>query len=675
MIPLFSGHIAFIRRWSGTGASATDCYFKEETYLCMQRTDPMKDIHDLLERYWGYASFRPLQEEIIRSVLAGKDTLALMPTGGGKSITYQIATLAQEGMCVVVTPLIALMKDQVEALQRRNIPAEAIYTGMERVQVESIINKCIFLSVKFLYISPERLVSEHFRQKLRQMKISLLTVDEAHCISQWGYDFRPSYLRIAEIRSFFPQAPVLALTATATPAVAEDIQRQLKFAGTNVLSASFRRENISYIVRETNDKPGELLHILSSLPASAIVYVRKRDRAEQLVRFLNEKGIKAGFYHAGLNSVQREQRQDAWKKDEIPVIVATNAFGMGIDKPDVRFVVHYDIPDSPEAYFQEAGRAGRDGKRAYAVLLYNKAAVAALKARVANGFPEKKYIKQVYEALGNYFQIAEGSGNGYAFEFEPEVFIKNFGLDIARTWSAIEILQVGGYLECTTDVNSRSRICFLVSREKLGDFRGDDDFQEHLLELLMRKYPGIFSQYVWMSEEFLAQEMASDRTTVYRTLVELAKKKIVSYVPGNDRPYIVYHQPRLPSSYIEIGREAYEDRKKAYETKVREMVRYVEENTECRQLSLMRYFGREESKPCGICDICLGKKKNIRKPDRRNAEAAVMKLLEEGDREIKEIVRRFGEEDRKLVLESIRRLLDDGKIRYKSPTVLTVADQ
>lgn len=631
----------------------------------------MKEIHDLLERYWGYDSFRPLQEEIIRSVLDGKDTLALMPTGGGKSITYQVAALAQEGICVVITPLIALMKDQVEALQRRNIPAEAIYTGMERERVESVINKCIFLPVKFLYISPERLASENFRVKLRQMKISLFAVDEAHCISQWGYDFRPSYLRIAEIRSFFPQAPILALTATATQAVAEDIQRQLKFVQSHVLSTSFRRENISYIVRQADDKPGELLHILSRLQASTIVYVRKRDRAEQLARFLNEKGIKAGFYHAGLSSAQRERRQDAWKKDEVPVIVATNAFGMGIDKPDVKIVVHYDIPDSPEAYFQEAGRAGRDGQRAYAVLLYNKAAVAALKTRVTKGFPEKKYIKRVYESLGNYFQIAEGSGAGYAFEFDAETFVKNFGLDYARTLSALTILQVGGYLECTTEVNSRSRICFLISREKLGNMREEDGLQGYLLELLMRKYPGIFSQYVWVSEEFLAQESASDRTTVYKTLVELARRKIVSYVPGNDRPYIIYHQPRLPPSYLEIGKEAYEDRKKSYQIKVNEMVRYIEDDAQCRQLSLMRYFGQKENNPCGICDICLGKKRVVRRPDRRNAENAVLKLLEERDMEIKELVHRLGDDNKELFLESIRRLLDEGKIRYTSPMVLT----
>ena len=367
-------------------------------------------IHEILKQYWGYDEFRSLQEEIILSVLEGKDTLALMPTGGGKSITYQVPALVLEGICLVVTPLIALMKDQVEELQKRGIVAEAIYTGMGKEQIESTLNKAIAGKIKFLYVSPERLASEQFRARLKQMHLSMLAVDEAHCISQWGYDFRPSYLRIAEIRENFRQIPVLALTATATPRVAEDIQQQLKFEVPHVLSKSFRRDNIAYVVRKANDKLGELLHILSSLKASAIVYVRKRAGAEELARFLKAKGIEADFYHAGLTSFQREQKQEAWKKGEVPVIVATNAFGMGIDKPDVRIVVHFDIPDSPEAYFQEAGRAGRDGKKAYAVLLYNEAALTALKKRVTQGFPDKNYIRQVYRLLGDFFGLEEGLG-------------------------------------------------------------------------------------------------------------------------------------------------------------------------------------------------------------------------------------------------------------------------
>lgn len=633
----------------------------------------MEDIRDILKQYWGYDAFRSLQEEIILSVLSGKDTLALMPTGGGKSITYQVAGLAKEGICVVITPLIALMKDQVEDLKRRQIQAEAVYTGMEREHVESVINKCIFSPVKFLYISPERLASERFRIKLKQMKVSLFAVDEAHCISQWGYDFRPSYLRIAEVRTFFPEAPVLALTATATPDVVEDIQKQLHFTCPNVLSKSFRRENISYVVRNVNDKLGELLHILSKLQASAIVYVRKRNTAEQLARFLSENGVKADFYHAGLIARQRTQRQEDWKNDITPVIVATNAFGMGIDKPDVRIVVHFDIPDCPEAYFQEAGRAGRDGKRAYAVLLCNPAAVIALKSRITKGFPEKKYIRQVYEALGNYFQIAEGSGAGYAFEFDTDAFVRDFGLDYVRTFSAIQILQVGGYLECTTDINSRSRINFTISREALAYFRPDDDLQNRIIELLMRRYPGIFTQYVWISEDYLAQEAGVKRKEIYETLIALAKRRIISYVPGNERPYIVYHQPRLPVSYLTIGKAAYEDRKKAYASKIKEMVRYIEDSSRCRQLVLMDYFGQKEKKGCGICDVCLETKKHTTSGDKTRIEDEIIAILMNKDTDLKILVHRLEEQfDRELVVATVRNLLDKGKIYYKTPLLLSV---
>lgn len=630
-----------------------------------------KEIREILKRYWGYEEFRSLQEEIICSVISGKDTLALMPTGGGKSITYQVAALARQGMCLVITPLIALMKDQTEDLKKRGISAEAIYTGMQREQVESVINKCIYNDIRFLYVSPERLASEKFRMSLKQMPVSFLAVDEAHCISQWGYDFRPSYLQIAEVRSLFPQAPILALTATATPEVAADIREQLKFADYQVFSKSFKRENLVYVVRKANDKLGELEHILSALQGSAIVYVRKRDTAEQLARFLNSKNIRAEFYHAGLSSLLREKRQEDWKEDKTPVIVATNAFGMGIDKPNVRVVVHFDIPDSPEAYFQEAGRAGRDGKKAYVVLLTNPASVTALKTRITKGFPEKSYIKKVYEALGNYFQIAEGAGKGYAFEFNPELFVKNFELDHAKTHSAIQILQLEGYLECTDDVNSRSRICFIVSRDALNDFVADTEFQEKLLVLLMRKYAGIFTQYIYINEQYLADEMGFGRQAVYESLMGLARRKIISYIPGNDRPYIIYHQPRLPLSYLTIHPDVYEKRKNAYATKVNEMVRYVEDAGKCRQLFLMRYFGQKDKVPCGICDLCLQKKKKQGKATKKQIDEVLLHMLEKEERNIRELVRSF-EEEQELVIERIRHFLDEGVFYYKSPFVLAL---
>ncbi len=629
----------------------------------------MSGIRELLKQYWNYEEFRSLQEEIIRAVLSGKDTLALMPTGGGKSITYQVSALAMEGMGLVITPLIALMKDQVEDLKARNIPAEALYTGMAPDQVESVINKCIYNGIKFLYISPERLASEKFRTRLKQMQVGLIAVDEAHCISQWGYDFRPSYLRIAEVRTFFPQAPVLALTATATPEVVRDIQKQLNFREEYVLSKSFRRDNLAYVVRKVNNKLDELLHILSRVQGSAIVYVRKRDRAEELSRFLNENGIGSDFYHAGLSPLLREKKQEDWKDNLVRVMVSTNAFGMGIDKPDVRVVVHFDIPDSPEAYFQEAGRAGRDGQKAYAVLLCNEATVTALKERITQGYPDKSFIRRVYECLGNYFQIAEGAGEGFAFEFDVIDFIRNFKLDQVRTLSALNILQVGGYLECTTNVNSRSRICFLVSRERLDSYVPENEFTERLLILLMRRYAGIFVQYIYLNEQALADELGANRRRVYEALITLARVKIISYVPGNDRPYVVYHQPRLPVGYVTIGKEAYEDRKKAYEGKVREMVRYIEEPDTCRQLSLIRYFGQKETIPCGICDVCLQNKKP--RPDRKAIRDSLLEILGRQDMELKALVREV-QGDEKEVLAQIRVLLDENRIYYKTPILLSV---
>lgn len=629
-----------------------------------------QEIRDILKQYWGYDEFRSLQEDIICSVISGKDTLALMPTGGGKSITYQVAGLKLEGVCIVITPLIALMKDQVEGLRKLGISAETVYTGMTSAQVESAINKSIAGKVKFLYVSPERLASEHFRLRLKQMQVSLLTVDEAHCISQWGYDFRPSYLRIAEVRTFFPDAPVLALTATATQEVIEDIQRLLKFPRFHVLSKSFRRENVSYVVRKANDKMGELLHILSKLPACAIIYVRKRATTEELAKFLTGHGVKADFYHAGLTAWQREKKQEDWKNDITPVIVATNAFGMGIDKPDVRLVVHFDIPDSPEAYFQEAGRAGRDGKKAYAVLLCNEATLTALKMRVAKGFPEKGYIRQVYQALGNFFQLEEGEGKGKAFEFDSDVFVKNFKLDYVKSLAAIHILQVSGYLECTTDVHSRSRVCFLVMRDRLYHIDLYTHLAERLLELVMRTYSGVFVQYAFISEDFLADKLGVERQEVYHTFIDLAKRKIISYIPGNDRPYIVYHQPRLPASYLLISKEAYEDRRMTYERKINYMSAYIEREEGCRQLFLMQYFGQQEDRPCGVCDLCVAMKKQGVPVDKRAIDKGILEILSEKDMSVSELVRIFPDQ-RELVIERLRLLLDDRVLFYKTPTILS----
>ena len=630
-----------------------------------------RDIKEILKTYWGYDDFRSLQEEIIRSVLDGKDTLALMPTGGGKSLTYQVSGLAMEGVCLVVTPLIALMKDQVEDLKNRQIPAEAIYTGMRRDRVESIINKCIYDTVKFLYVSPERLYSERFREKLRLMNVCLITVDEAHCISQWGYDFRPPYLRIAEVREFFPGVATLALTATATPEVVEGIQKQLHFSTPNVLSKSFRRENISYVIRDTEAKPLELFNILSKVQGGAIVYVRTRLKASSIAAFLNKSGIKSDFYHAGLSSAQRARRQEAWKSGMVPVVVATNAFGMGIDKADVRVVVHYDVPDSPEAYFQEAGRAGRDGKRAYAVLLSSRAALGGLQKRIDDAFPPKDYILRVYEALANYYQLGEGEGQGRAFEFNLKLFARNFKLNEARVMSAISILEVAGFLGYTTDINSRSRVMFTVLRDRLYEFETGDPLLERLMVLLMRNYAGIFVQDAYVDEGFLADQLDVTRKVLYDAFISLAKRKIIRYVPGDVKPYIVYYQPRLPLSYITIGREAYENRKELFVTKIGAMARYIRDDETCRQLLLMEYFGQKEEKPCGICDVCIGKKKRLHREERKSLEEQILQVLAKQNTNIRELVRQLGE-DEEVVIGQVRKLLDEGKIQYVSTLELGI---
>ena len=630
-----------------------------------------RDIKEILKTYWGYDDFRSLQEEIIRSVLDGKDTLALMPTGGGKSLTYQVSGLAMEGVCLVVTPLIALMKDQVEDLKNRQIPAEAIYTGMRRDRVESIINKCIYDTVKFLYVSPERLYSERFREKLRLMNVCLITVDEAHCISQWGYDFRPPYLRIAEVREFFPRVATLALTATATPEVVEDIQKQLHFSTPNVLSKSFRRENISYVIRDTEAKPLELFNILSKVQGGAIVYVRTRLKASSIAAFLNKSGIKSDFYHAGLSSAQRARRQEAWKSGKVPVVVATNAFGMGIDKADVRVVVHYDVPDSPEAYFQEAGRAGRDGKRAYAVLLSSRAALGGLQKRIDDAFPPKDYILRVYEALANYYQLGEGEGQGRAFEFNLKLFARNFKLNEARVMSAISILEVAGFLGYTTDINSRSRVMFTVLRDRLYEFETGDPLLERLMVLLMRNYAGIFVQDAYVDEGFLADQLDVTRKVLYDAFISLAKRKIIRYVPGDVKPYIVYYQTRLPLSYITIGREAYENRKELFVTKIGAMARYIRDDETCRQLLLMEYFGQKEEKPCGICDVCIGKKKRLHREERKSLEERILQVLAKQNTNIRELVRQLGE-DEEVVIGQVRKLLDEGKIQYVSTLELGI---
>ena len=567
----------------------------------------MNKYQEILKQYWGYDSFRDLQEEIITSIGEGKDTLGLMPTGGGKSITFQVPALAQSGLCIVITPLIALMKDQVQNLRKRGIKALAIYSGMTRQEIVTALENCICGDYKFLYISPERLDTEIFRIKLRSMKVSMITVDESHCISQWGYDFRPAYLKIAEIRELLPGVPVLALTATATPEVVKDIQSRLNFREENVFRMSFERKNLAYIVRKTDNKTGELLHILKRIDGSAIIYVRNRRRTKEITELLMQEGITADFYHAGLDNAVKDLRQKRWQNGEIRVMVATNAFGMGIDKPDVRIVLHIDLPDSPEAYFQEAGRAGRDGLKAYAVILYAKSDKMTLHKRVADTFPEKEYILQVYEHLQYYYQMAMGDGFQCIREFNLEEFCRKFKYFPVPVDSALKILTQAGYLEYTDEQDNASRILFTIRRDELYKLREMGTEAETLIQTILRSYTGVFTDYAYISEDTLAIRTGLTRQQIYNILVTLTKRRIVDYIPHKKTPYIIYTRERLELRYLHIPASVYEERKARYEARIKAMEEYVTSESVCRSRMLLRYFGEKNEHNCKQCDVCLNR--------------------------------------------------------------------
>ena len=568
--------------------------------------EPENDIYRrLLKQYWGYDNFRGIQEDIIRSIGRNEDTLGLMPTGGGKSVTFQVPALAREGLCLVVTPLIALMKDQVQNLKARGIRALCIHAGMGRQEIVTTLENAIFGNYKFLYVSPERLDTDIFRAKLGRMRVSMITVDESHCISQWGYDFRPAYLKIAEIRDLLPGVPVLALTATATPEVVEDIQRHLRFPHANVFRMSFERKNLAYVVRRTEDKARELLHILGRVPGSAIIYVRNRRRTKEVAEWLAGEGITADYYHAGLDDAAKDLRQHRWQRGESRVIVATNAFGMGIDKPDVRLVVHLDLPDSIEAYFQEAGRAGRDGQKAYAVILYGRTDKGALKHRIPDTFPDKDYIKEVYEHLQYYYQMAMGDGLGCVREFDIEDFCRKFKYFPVPVDSALRILTQAGYLDYTDEQDNASRLLFTVRRDELYRHNGLGDEADRLIRLLLRLYTGLFTDYAFIDEGALATRTGLSHHQVYESLLRLSRLGIVHYVPRKKIPHITYTRERTELSRLHIPPAVYEERKQRYEARVNAMLEYVENDTACRSRLLLRYFGEKNGHDCGQCDTCL----------------------------------------------------------------------
>lgn len=587
-----------------------------------------------------------------------------MPTGGGKSITFQVPALAKEGMCLVITPLIALMKDQVQNLKKRGIKALAIYSGMSRQDIIITLENCIFGNYKFLYISPERLDTEIFRTKLRKMHISMITVDESHCISQWGYDFRPAYLKIAEIRELLPGVPVLALTATATPEVVKDIQARLHFRHKNVFRMSFERNNLAYIVRKTENKTAELLHILRSMPGSAIVYVRNRRRTKEITELLNNEHITADFYHAGLDDATKDIRQHRWQSGESRVMVATNAFGMGIDKPDVRIVIHMDLPDSIEAYFQEAGRAGRDGQKAYAVILYAKSDKTTLHKRIPDTFPEKEYIRDVYEHLQYYYQMAMGDGLDCVREFNIEDFCRKFKYFPVPVDSALRILTQAGYLEYTAEQDSTSRILFTIRRDELYRLREMGEDMDRLIQAVLRSYTGVFTDYTYINEDSLAIRTGLTRRQIYEMLVHLAKLRIVSYIPHKKTPYIIYTRERVEAQRIHISPEVYEHRKARYETRINAMLDYVTNDTVCRSRMLLDYFGERNEHNCGQCDTCISlrsKSKASEQPDRETLCAKVCGILSRESLTPAGLLKQLPM-DKELLTEILHRLSDEGKI-------------
>tara|TARA_R110002050_G_scaffold34967_1_gene88167 strand:- start:13103 stop:15034 length:1932 start_codon:yes stop_codon:yes gene_type:complete len=621
----------------------------------------VSDFKSILTRYWGYSNFRPLQEEIIQSIADGHDTLGLMPTGGGKSITFQVYSLAKPGICLVITPLISLMKDQVENLNKKGIKALAIHSGLSQREIKIAFDKASWGDYKFLYLSPERVNTERFKDHLANMDINLITVDEAHCISQWGYDFRPSYRKITELRKLLPDVPVLALTATATREVEKDIQKQLDFKKEHVLRKSFFRDNLIYIVREREDKMPYLLQSVQRAKGTGIVYVRSRKLTKEISEYLRKNNISADYYHAGLSSLNREKKQDDWKSGKTRVIVATNAFGMGIDKANVRFVIHYGPADSPEAYFQEAGRAGRDGNKAYAVLIYSKSDVLALKKNIEKSFPEIQVIKNVYQALCNTFQLAVGYGINQTRDFNLGEFASKYTMQIQTIYNSIKILQREGYLELTDESDNPSRLIFIVGRDDLYKFQVANASFDGFIKLILRSYSGLFTDYVPINEELLAKRAGLTVEVVYRFLNHLNSYKIIHYIPRKNTPYIYFPKERIDISRLKISKEHYTDRKHDYQKRVEAMIHYSTQKLKCRSQVLLQYFGEDESVRCGNCDVCLERNElGLSKLEFDRLAGEIRENLTEACSFEELIMKLKGNEDRKIKV--IHWLMDNGKI-------------
>lgn len=618
---------------------------------------------EALKRYWGYDGFRPLQDEIIRSVLNGNDTLALLPTGGGKSICFQVPAMVRDGICIVVSPLVALMKDQVEGLKSKGIEAVAIYAGMGKREIDILLDNCIYGKIKFLYLSPERLLSELVRIRISYMNVNLIAVDEAHCISQWGYDFRPPYMKVSELRAIHPKVPVLALTATATRFVRNDIAEKLEMKQPHIFVQSFARKNLSYVVLDDEDKYKKLLGIITNVKGSGLVYVRNRRETAEVAHFLLRNGIAADFYHAGVEKEERFKKQEAWKRNRIRVMVATNAFGMGIDKPDVRFVVHLDLPDSLEAYYQEAGRAGRDEQKAYTVLLANASDQRSLKAKYADSFPSVEEIKKVYHYLGNYFQLAYGAGEGLTFSFDLADFCKRFSLGVMKTMAALKFLEHDGYLTLSENIFLPSRVLFLVGNEDVYRFQIENAGYDPLIKAILRSYGGSFEQYVKISESDIAGKIRLSYKDVVRMLNNLQEQGLLSYLPQSDQPQLQYLRPRLDFIHMDIDVRYIEQRKQIQTDQINAVLAYAGKQ-ECRSVQLLTYFDEPGSEKCGICDVCLAEKKvNDAGELEDKIDFELITLLQVEMLSLDHLVAALGTGTENQRLDRIRTLLDAGKIK------------
>jgi ATP-dependent DNA helicase RecQ len=616
----------------------------------------------ILTKYWGFTSFKPLQEQIIMSVAEGKDTLGLMPTGGGKSITFQVPAMAHDGICLVITPLIALMKDQVMRLNSLKIKSVAIHTGMNREEIDIALENCIFGGYKFLYVSPERISTPVFQAKAQRLNLSLVAIDEAHCISQWGYDFRPSYLKIASLRDFIDEkVPFLALTASATPQVTEDIMERLAFRGKNVLKTSFERKNINYLVRKVEEKGQYLLSTLNKVKGSGIVYVRSRKKSKEIAELLAGNGISADFYHAGLTPELRDKKQAAWTGSETRVIVSTNAFGMGIDKADVRFVIHWDIPDSIESYFQETGRAGRDNKLSYAVLLFSEADKSRLTDSIRHKFPPVEKIKDIYEAICNFFQVPIGSGKDGVFDFNMSEFVSKFRLPVTETYNSLLFLQREGYLEFTEEINNPSRVHFVVGRDDLYKFQVANETFDSFVKLLLRSYTGMFTEFVPINEESLSKKSGLSRDTIYQYLVKLSNQNIIRYIPGKKTPLVIFTEERLDRKSLVISPDNYRLVKEKYVMRLDRMIEYAETVNRCRSVMLLDYFA-EESDRCGICDVCRERNElDLSKYEFDIILEEIKSLLSYENPDSEELVKKIEYSEDK-VIKVLRWLLDHNKI-------------